>query len=123
MDMTVVRPERLGDVSQRVADFEGELADAIRTNVFNGSRPSPESGEGAERVNNVIRRVAGTSFDEIDRVIRHLEQMRETLRREGERVQREVAGYGDLSQAATSSLKVINESLAHWNRPELPQAS
>jgi hypothetical protein len=118
--MTLVE---LGNISNRVAEFEGELADAIRQNVTQGRRPSPESNQGAEGVNNVVQRVAGASLDEIERLIGHLEQMRETLRREGERVQREISGYGDLSQAAMSSLKVIDQSLAHWVRPELPEAS
>lgn len=112
--------ERLGDGS-KVVDLEGELHDALRRENAKHRRPLAERG--AEGVNKVIERVAGASLDEIDRLISHLEQMRETLRREGERVQREMAGYADLSQAAMSSLRVINESLANWNRPELPNAS
>jgi len=122
--MTVVRPERLGDITQKVAEFEGELQDAVRKNVTYWRKPSSEAGEGAEGVNSVIQRVAGASLDEIDRVIGHLEQMRETLRREGERVQREIAGYAELSHAAMSSMKVIAESLARWERPagQIPDA-
>jgi hypothetical protein len=76
-----------------------------------------------EDVITVIQRLAGASLDEIDRVIGQLEHMRETRSREGQRVQREIAGYGDFSQAAMSSMKIIKESLAHWHRPELPDAS
>jgi hypothetical protein len=36
------------------------------------------------------------------------------LRSEAERVQREVAGYASTSQAATTSMKTIADSLAHW---------
>jgi hypothetical protein len=113
--------ERLGDFSKNVVDLEGELEDAVRREHTTYRRPPSEAG--AEGVNKVVERVAGASLDEIDRVIGHLEQMRESLRREGERVQREIAGYADLSQAAMSSLKVINERLAHWNGPKLPEAS
>lgn len=121
--MTVIRPERLGDISQKVAEFEGELQDAVRKNVTYW-RKTGETGDGAESVNTVIQRVAGASLDEIDRVIGQLETMRETLRHEGERVQREVAGYAELSHSAMSSMKVIAESLARWQRPaeQLPEA-
>jgi hypothetical protein len=120
--MTVIRPERLGDISQKVAEFEGELQDVVRKNVTYWRKP--EGGEGAEGVNTVIQRVAGASLDEIDRVISQLEMMRETLRQEGERVQREIAGYAELSHSAMSSMKVIAESLARWQRPseQLPEA-
>jgi hypothetical protein len=121
--MTVIRPERLGDISQKVAEFEGELQDVVRKNVTYWRKPS-EGGEGAEGVNTLIQRVAGASLDEIDRVISQLEMMRETLRQEGERVQREIAGYAELSHSAMSSMKVIAESLTRWQRPseQLPEA-
>ena len=120
-ELNMALVERLGDISKKVVELEGDLQDAVRRQNATYRRPSSETG--AEGVNNLIQRVAGASLDEIDRVIGHLEQMRETLRREGERVQREIAGYGDLSQAAMSSVKIIKESLAHWHRPELPDAS
>jgi hypothetical protein len=122
--MTVIRSERLGDLSQKVAEFEGELQDVVRQNVTYWRKPDGD-GDGTEGVNTVIQRVAGASLDEIDRVIRQLESMRETLRLEGERVQREVAGYADLSHTAMSSMKIIAESLARWERApadQLPEA-
>ena len=53
-------------------------------------------------------------MDEIDRVIRELESVREMLRNEGERVTRDVAGYVSLNQAATTVLKVIADSIKQW---------
>ena len=40
--------------------------------------------------------------------------MKDTLRQEGERVQREIAGYAGLSHSAATSMKVIGESLSQW---------
>jgi hypothetical protein len=60
----------------------------------------------------LIRRVAATSMDEIDNVIHELEKMREMLRKEGERVSREITGYASLSQLSVSSMKAISDSLA-----------
>ena len=36
------------------------------------------------------------------------------LRKEGERVSREIAGYATLSNAATTAMKVITDSLTQW---------
>jgi hypothetical protein len=116
--MTVIRPERLGDITQKVAEFEGELQDVVRKNVTYWRKPSDGGLDGAEGINTLIQRVAGASLDEIDHVISQLETIRDTLRREGERVQREIAGYADLSQSAMSSMKVIAESLTRWEPPE-----
>jgi hypothetical protein len=60
----------------------------------------------------LIQRVAATSMDEIDKVMRELEKMREILQKEGERVSREIASYASLSQLSVSSMKAISDSLA-----------
>ncbi|HYC17275.1 MAG TPA: hypothetical protein VEC94_08715 [Pseudolabrys sp.] len=67
-----------------------------------------------ERPNELVRRVAGASIEEIDRVIRELESVREMLRIEGERVSREIVSFANLSHAATTAMKVIAESLRQW---------
>ncbi len=55
---------------------------------------------------------------EIERVIGELTTVRDLLRNEGERVQREITGYASLSQAAMTSMKIIADSLAQWNPRE-----
>ena len=58
--------------------------------------------------------VAGDSIEEIDRVIRALENVRDMMRNEGERVSREIAGYASLSHAAATAMKVIADSIHQW---------
>ena len=67
-----------------------------------------------ENLNALIQRVAGMSIDEIDKVIRELEKMREMLRNEGERVSREIASYTRLSQHSVSAMKVLSDGLTEW---------
>src|SRR5262245_43833755 len=87
----------------RVAFLRGQTVDRSQSN-----------GGSARNLDGLIRRIAGTSMDEIDSVIRELEGMRQMLRDEGERVSREIAGYAGLSQAAMSAMKVISDSLRAW---------
>ena len=61
--------------------------------------------------------IASARSAEIDRVVNELNAVREMLRSEGERVQREITSYASLSQAAMSSMKVMTDSLAQWNAP------
>jgi hypothetical protein len=64
--------------------------------------------------------VSGASVAEVERVISELTNVRDMLRSEGERVQREISGYASLSQAAMTSMKIIADSLAQW-KPASPQ--
>jgi hypothetical protein len=75
----------------------------------------PANALRAEKPNELIRRVAGASIEEIDRVIRELESVRGMLRSEGERLSREIARYASLSHASTTAMKVIADSLKQWN--------
>ena len=68
----------------------------------------------AEDLNALVRRVASVSMEEIDRVIRALQDVREMMRKEGERVSREVAGYASLSHAAVAAMKVMADSIKEW---------
>jgi hypothetical protein len=113
-------PERLGDIATQsgAPEFEGQIREFIRRDVTARRRTREETGDPAvDNVNLLIERVSGQTVAEIERVIGELSAMREMLRREGERVQRELTGYAGLSQSAMMSMKIIGESLAQW-KPE-----
>jgi hypothetical protein len=112
-------PEKLSDVDQAVATaFEGEIREFVRRDVafLRRQRSEPEAAADAtaENLNALIRRVAGVSMDEIDRVIHELQGVRALLRSEGERVSRELAGYASLNHASMTAMKVIGDSLKQW---------
>ena len=108
-------PERLGDIAQSSPEFEGQIREFIRRDVTGRRRTREETSDPAvENVNLLIERVSGQTVAEIDRVMSELSNMRDMLRREGERVQRELTGYAGLSQSAMMSMKIISESLAQW---------
>src|SRR5262245_3518951 len=119
-------PERVNENEQAAAaataaveQVEGEIRAFVRRDVSAFRRLRSE-GESAENINSVIERVAGASVAEIDRVIAELTRVRDMLRSEGERVQREVAGYASLSQAALTSMKIIAEGVQQW-KSQTPQ--
>jgi hypothetical protein len=94
------------------AEFEGDIREFVRKDVAPWRR-RPESAEApAENINFLVERVAGSSLAEIDNVINELHTLREMLRSEGDRVQRAIAAYADLSQTAMASMKIISDSMA-----------
>jgi len=109
--------DKLGAISDAAANaFEGEIREFVRRDVA-PRRPredAPAETPLSDNLNGLIRRVSGASMEEIARVITELQTVREMLRREGERVSREVAGYASLSHAAMTAMKVIGESVQQW---------
>lgn len=100
---------------QAGGEFEGEIREFVRKDVAPWRKRAETPAEApAESVSMLVQRVAGASLGEIDHVIEELRNMREFLRNEGDRVQREIAGYATVSQAAAASMKVIAESMAQW---------
>ncbi|MBX9830134.1 MAG: hypothetical protein K2Y27_34710 [Xanthobacteraceae bacterium] len=59
-----------------------------------------------------VTRLASSSIDKLDGLIAELKEMRDVLRFEGERVQREVGNYAQLTQTALVATKAISEAVA-----------
>lgn len=99
-------------------EFEGQIREFVRKDVApwrkRPERPEQPADSQADNVSMLVQRVAGASLNEIDHVIEELRSMREFLRNEGERVQREIAGYATVSQTAAASMKTISDSMAQW---------
>jgi hypothetical protein len=104
-------------------EMEGEIREFVRRDVAGGLRRQPESESEvvASNIGALLQRVAGTSVQEIEKLISELQTLRDMLQSEGARVQREIVEYATLSQAAMQSTKIIAESLTHWKKvPDAP---
>jgi hypothetical protein len=109
--MTIIRRSEPTNQSQPVgsSELEGQIREVIRS----ARKPQAEGhGEiGAGSVNALLQQVAGSTFKEIARLIDELHGLRDHLQSEGQRVQREIAKYAQLSQAALKSTEVIAEGM------------
>jgi hypothetical protein len=110
-----------------VSEVEAGIRDFVRNDIAYLRRPAPSmvSPETApeqnteatvNNVNSLIQRVAGTSLAEIENLIGELESLRDLLHAEGQRVQREISGYAQLSQAAMKSTRMIADNVTQWKR-------
>ncbi|UTD27733.1 hypothetical protein [Bradyrhizobium sp. WD16] len=131
--MNATRPEKTEPLESEanlaaVTEVEAGIRDFVRNDVAYLRRPgvgTAPSGEPAldttaeatvNSVNSLIQRVAGTSLSEIENLVSELEALRDLLHNEGQRVQREIAGYAQLSQAAMKSTRMIADNVAQWKR-------
>ena len=110
--MSLMKPARRTDEAPNV---EGEIRDFIRRDISAVRSPSDLARESAaEKINSAIGRVTGNSISEIDNLIAELQSVRGFLAGEGERVQRELTSYAEVNQMASSTVKVISESISQW---------
>ena len=104
-------PERYAPIDRRAPERRNDERIAIQSQQQRQANPANAP---AEDLNALVGRVASVSLEEIDRVIRTLQGVREMMRKEGERVSREVAGYTSLSHAAVAAMKVLADSIKEW---------
>jgi hypothetical protein len=119
--MNVARPVRLADDGQTPgAEVEGEIRGLVRREVANYRRqPEPHGEMILNEAHSVLQRVSVTSVHEIDKLIAELQSLREFLQTESQRIQREIAEYAHLADAAVKSTKMIAENMVpHKNAPE-----
>jgi hypothetical protein len=114
MNAAPARTAKIED-TETPSEFEGEIREFIRRDVSHLRRPQNEASEAAvTNINSLLDRVSGSSVTEIDRLIADLRSVRDFLQSEGERVQREIQSYAQLSTVAMTSVKIIAESMGQW---------
>ena len=130
--MTANRSEKIESPTEEdtnlaaVSEVEAGIRDFVRNDVAYLRRPAhgaaadtplePNTEATVNNVNSLIQRVAGTSLSEIENLISELESVRDLLHAEGQRVQREISGYAQLSQAAMKSTRMIADNVTQWKR-------
>ena len=125
-------PEVVDSNLAAVSEVEAGIRDFVRNDVAYLRRPAttgvvsgtaetatalePSTEATVNNVNSLIQRVAGSSLAEIENLISELESLRDLLHAEGQRVQREISGYAQLSQAAMKSTRMIADNVTQWKR-------
>ena len=82
--------------------------------------PSPPKSETDVEIAPLVQQVGATSIAEIEKMIGELQEAKDFLQSEGERVQRETEQYTTLTQMASASVKIISDTVAKWREAGHP---
>jgi hypothetical protein len=80
---------------------------------------TPKTGTDAD-IAPLIQKVGATSIAEIEKLMGELQEVKNFLQSEGERIQRETAHYMNLTQLASSSVKIIFDAVSGWREAGHP---
>lgn len=124
--MVFVKPVESAELDKATeTEVEGNIRELVRRDSA-ALRQTPESDSEmiANNVGSLLRRVSGTSTREIDNLINELQNLREKLRTDGSRVQRDIVEYAALSQSVMQLTKIISDSLTQVKKlPDAPSIS
>jgi hypothetical protein len=87
---------------------EGEVCDLAHADV------STQTETGTE-IAPLIQQIADTSIAEIDRLMAELQEAKSYLQSEGERIEREMVRYTNLTQMASFTAKIIFDAISQWH--------
>ena len=99
------------------AAVEGELRDIVRG--VPRKRPD-QSVEIADGELPLIASIAAAPLREIERLISELQESRNFLGAEAERIDREVARYRELSAGALEAAKIVTSHMGDWTKKNQP---
>jgi hypothetical protein len=106
------------------AEFEGNIRELVRRDSSAIRQTQSDSELSANNLSNLLRRVSGHSTREIDNLIGELQTLRERLRADGGRVERDIVEYAALSQSVIQLTKIIADGVTHVKKvPDAPSIS
>jgi hypothetical protein len=82
--------------------------------------PSTPKTETDADIAPLIQKVGATSIAEIEKLMGDLQEVKNFLQSEGERIQRETARYMNLTQMASASVKIIFNTVSGWREAGHP---
>ena len=88
--------------------------------LVHAEAPSTPTAETDVEIAPLVQKVGATSIAEIEKLIGELQEAKDFLQSEGERVQRETERYTNLTQTASASVKIISDTVAGWREAGCP---
>jgi hypothetical protein len=87
---------------------QGEVCDLAHADVSTQTKTSTE-------ITPLIQQIGDTSIAEIDRLMAELQEAKSYLQSEGERIEREMVRYTNLTQMASFTAKIIYDAISQWH--------
>jgi hypothetical protein len=93
--------------------IEGEIRDLVHAERLSATETDAEIAP-------LVRKVGASSIAEIEKLMGELQEAKNYLQSEGERIQRETTRYTNLTRTASASVKIIFDTVREWREAGHP---
>ncbi len=104
---------------RQVEQLEAEFREVVQRDLASVRTDTENADAIAVDISSLLKREVTKSVQDLEKNISRLEMLRDKLRDQGARVQRQIAEYAILSQRAIQSTKLIAENLDSWTSTPL----
>jgi hypothetical protein len=111
---TASRPRRYAAPQRVLGAKEPSTSNTAGFQIEPSGSPAGESSNGGlsgEHLGNLLAQLARTSLSEIDGLISELQTLRRNLQADGDRIERDIANYAELSQQVMQLTTIISDSV------------
>ena len=110
---TLPEPSKIADV-QPAAEIEGVIREFGGRNAKNAG--SKDTSEIATNADTLVKRTI--TLDELKNVIEELDQLYDFMHSEGQRLEKEISEYAQLSASTVSATRTIADNMLQWKKSE-----
>jgi hypothetical protein len=108
------RPRRYSAPQTVLGAKEPSTSDTAEFQIAQSGSPASESSNGGmsgQHLGNLLRQLSRTSLSEIDGLISELQTLRRKLQADGDRIERDIANYAELSHQVMQLTTIISDSV------------
>ena len=108
------RPRRYSAPQTVLGAKEPSTSNTAEFQIEQSGSPAGESSNGGmsgEHLSNLLRQLSRTSLSEIDSLISELQTLRRKLQADGDRIERDIATYAELSHQVMQLTTIISDSV------------
>jgi chemotaxis protein histidine kinase CheA len=116
--MNIAKPLAYAEIDKSTeANIEANIQELASSSVAAREAESSEEEASASDLNKSLRRLSETSTREIENLVGELQTLRRKLQSDGNRIQRDIEQYAELSQQVMRITTIISDSVK-----KLPEA-
>jgi hypothetical protein len=110
---TLPEPSKIADL-QPAAEMEGVIRDFVGWNAKNAD--STDTSEIATNADTLVKRTI--TLDGLKSIIEELDQLYDIMHSEGQRLEKEISEYAQLSASTVSATRTIGDNILNWKKIE-----